>query len=113
VAAGFHHQAPGTESNARIVPGTQSAPDRHGVYEGRVEIKDPATGQWVRKTAQSTFFPKTWTRSEVRTAILDAFANRTDVGNGRWTGRLSTGMRVTGYLDEARRITSAYPVKEE
>jgi Bacterial EndoU nuclease len=112
-ATGFHHQAPGTEANARIVPGTQTPPNARGVYRGTVEVKDPATGQWVRKDADSTFFPKTWTRSEVRTAILEAFANRTDRGGGVWTGRLSNGMVVTGYVDRAGRVTSAYPEMEE
>ncbi len=113
VATGFHHQAPGTESSARLVPGTQSSTNARGVYRSAVEIKDPATGQWIRKDALSTFFPKTWTRSEVRTAILEAFANRTDLADGKWTGRLSNGMPVVGFLDESGRITSAYPEKEQ
>jgi hypothetical protein len=109
VATGFHHEGDGTEGSARIVVGTQTAANAHGVYKGSVEMKDPATGQWVRKGAESTFFPKTWSRSEVRTAVLEAFANRTDTGNGTWEGRLANGMKVSGYVDGSGRITSAFP----
>lgn len=106
------HQAPGTEANARIIPGTQTKPNRLGIYSGAVEIKDPRTGQWVRKNAESTFFPKHWTRAEVRTAILEAFANRTDLGDGRRQATLPSGMKITGFVDSTGRITSAYPEME-
>jgi len=108
-AVGFHHQAPGTEAGARIVPGTQAKPNKLGVYSGTVEIKDPRTGEWIRKNSESTFFPKHWTRSQVRTAILEAFANRSDIGNGRWQATLPSGMTITGFVDDTGRITSAYP----
>lgn len=111
-ATGFHHEGVGSETNARIVPGTQTRPNGLGVYTARVEIKDPATGAWVLKNAESTFFPKTWTRSEVRTAILEAFANRTEEGEGRWVGTLASGMKVRGFVDDSRRIVSAYPEME-
>lgn len=110
-AVGFHHQAPGTESSARIVPGTQSKPNAYGVYSGTVEIKDPRTGQWVRKTSESSFFPKEWSRSEVRSAVLEAYANRTSLSaDGReWMGQLRSGMRIAGFSDENGRITTAFP----
>jgi len=111
-ATGFHHQASGTEGSARLVPGTEWKPNRFGVYRADVEIRDPATGQWLRKAAFSTFFPKHWTRSEVRTSILEAFANREDFGNGRWRGQLKGGMTIEGYVDASGRVTTAYPVME-
>lgn len=111
-AVGFHHQAPGTEQNARIVSGTQTKPDRFGVYEASVEVRDTETGQWVRKNRASTFFPQQWSRSEVRSAVLEAYANRVDRGGGEWEGRLSSGMRIIITTDTSGRITSAYPLRE-
>jgi hypothetical protein len=106
---GFHLEA-AANGSARVVPGTVSKPDRYGVYRATVEIKDPATGQWVRKNTPSTFFPKGWTRSEVRTAILEAFANRRELGNGTWEGTLANGMTIMGHCDANGYVDSAYPV---
>ena len=107
-AQGFHHEGPGTKKNARIVEGTKTKPNAQGVYKAEVKIRDPRTGAWVRKERISTFFPEKWDRSEVRKAILEAFANRTVRPDGSWTG---TGrvIRIKGFTDPAGRITSAYP----
>jgi hypothetical protein len=111
-AVGFHLEA-ASNGSARVVPGTASKPDKHGVYKATVEIKDPATGQWVTKRTESTLFPKGWTRSEVRTAILEAFANRKDLGNGNWEGKLANGMMIVGHCDANGYVDSAYPIRED
>lgn len=36
VAGGFQHQGPGTEEDARLVPGTVTRPDKFRIYEARV-----------------------------------------------------------------------------
>ena len=108
-AVGFHHQAPGTEANARIVKGTATKPDANGCYRANVEIKDPKTGNWVLKEQQSSFFPQSWERSQVRKTVLEAYANRQVLPGGRWTGPTSSGITVSGFTDAAGRVTSAYP----
>lgn len=108
-AVGFHHQAPGTESTARVVKGTESKPNAQGCYRAHVEIKDPKSGLWVRKGPASTFFPKSWDRGEVRKTILEAYANRQVQPGGQWKGNTSSGITVSGYTDSAGRITSAFP----
>ncbi|MDB4944825.1 MAG: hypothetical protein JWP97_4359 [Labilithrix sp.] len=108
-AVGFHHQAPGTEANARIVKGTVSKLDEHGCYTANVEIKDPKTGRWILKQKPSSFFPQSWDRSQVRKTVLEAYANREVLPDGNWIGKTSSGITVHGYTDAAGRITSAYP----
>ena len=99
-AVGFHHQAPGTESNARIVKGTESKPNQQGCYSANVEIKDPKTGNWTMKEQQSSFFPKSWERSQVRKTVLEAYASRQVNPGGRWTGTTSSGITVSGFTEQ-------------
>jgi len=109
-AVGFHHE-PSANGRSRLVPGTVTKPDASGVYRARVEVRDD-NGQWIEKRGPSTFFPKHWTRSEVRTAILEAFANRTDRGDGNWSGKASGGLIISGHSDENGVIDSAYPSRD-
>ena len=109
-AIGFHHEA-SASGRARLVGGTATAPDARGVYRARVEVKND-DGTWVAKGTPSTFFPKDWTRTEVRTAILEAYANRSELGNGDWRGKTAQGMLVIGHSDTTGVIDSAYPEME-
>ena len=109
-AMGVHHE-PSGEGTSRTMPGTVSKPDKHGVYTARVQVRAD-DGTWVDKHAPSTFFPKTWTRSEVRTCILEAFANREDLGGGNWSGKTRSGITVQGHSDARGVIDSAYPLWE-
>lgn len=109
-AVGFHHEG-SANGRSRLVAGTETKPDAAGVYRARVEVRDD-NGQWITKPSPSTFFPKHWTRSQVRTAILEAFANRSDMGNGNWTGKTSGGLAVVGHSDASGVIDSVYPVRE-
>lgn len=113
VAQGFHHQAPGTDGNARLVRGTVTRPDEFGVYEAAVEIRDPRTGRWVRKATASTFFPKEWSRSQVRSAIVEAYSRRPDPDAREWVARLPSGMHVFVAVDPSNRITTAYPLRHK
>jgi hypothetical protein len=108
-AQGFHLEGAHAEGKARVVKGTRTRPDARGVYKGAVEVKDPRTGQWVRKRRDSTFFPEGWDRQRVRREVMDAYANRTELGDGVWTGTSRSGMEINGFVDNAGRITSAYP----
>src|SRR5262249_53387786 len=53
-AVGFHHRPNGVDPAAAQVV---QPPDANGVYRARVARRDPATGEWVRKKAPSTFYP--------------------------------------------------------
>lgn len=110
-AVGFHHEA-SANGRGRLVGGTATRPDARGVYRANVEVRAD-DGTWVRKVALSTFFPKHWTRTEVRTAILEAYANRVDRGNGTWRGTIAGGMTIIGHSDAGGVIDSAYPELED
>jgi hypothetical protein len=110
-AVGFHHEA-SANGRSRLVAGTVTKPDSRGVYCASVEVKNDA-GDWVAKNAPSTFFPKHWSRTQVRTAILEAYANRKDLGAGDWSGTTADGMTIRGHSDRAGVIDSAYPTLME
>jgi hypothetical protein len=108
-AHGFHLEGAHADGKARVVNGTKSRPDARGAYTASVEVKDPRSGQWVRKRQESTFFPETWDRQRVRREVLEAYANRTETGAREWIGTSRSGMEIKGYHDETGRIITAYP----
>lgn len=79
-----------------------------------VEIRDPATGKWVAKKAETTFFPKDWTRRRVEMEIESAFANSTTKyrgGQPYWQGTSSSGVKIEGYYKRpGGGAATAYPV---
>ena len=109
-ATGFHLE--GSTKNARVVEATRSAPDRNGIYSGRVEILDPRSGRWLQKNAQSTFFPASYSKNDVRRAIREAFANAIEVDNGVFEGVTKRGIRVRLVVDDANGVAAAYPLEE-
>lgn len=60
----------------------------NGVYKGKVEIRDPDTGNWVEKKADSTFYPDRMSRDQVVQSIENAWDNKTgfDSKSGRFEG---------------------------
>lgn len=54
------------------------------------------------RTANARLVPGTQTPPNAR----GVYAGAVEI---KWTGTLSNGMRVTGYVDDAGRVTSAYP----
>jgi len=89
-------------------------PGRNGVTQGMVEIRNPATGKWVAKKAETTFFPKDWTRRRVEMEIESAFANSTTKyrsGQPYWQGTSSSGVKVEGYYKRpGGGAATAYPL---
>ncbi|MDC0764914.1 polymorphic toxin-type HINT domain-containing protein [Brevibacillus sp. AG] len=113
-AVGWHHE-PSSRTN-RIV-GTPSSPDSHGVYEGVVDIFSGTS--YVRKTENSTFFPKHWSADDVMTAIFEVYVDAIPSlkKNGtefvqKWEGKHSSGIKIELWLDKDGRITTAYPIYE-
>lgn len=95
--------------NINVVEETKG-PDANGVTEGRIQVRDPATGRFVNKPAKTTFFPSHWTRRQTLREVQGAFNNKRDLGNGRWEGTSPSGVPVRGRVDDAGNITSAFPV---
>jgi hypothetical protein len=119
-AVGFHHRGSsiGSSLYARIRPGTsveQAVGNQgtHGVVRAKVDVWD---GQrWVQKTSNSgysTFFPDSWSRTEVLNQVKAAYENRImSLPSGRWVGVSPRGVVIEGYADfGANSIRTAYPV---
>ncbi len=102
---GYHYEGMPT-ARGRVIPGTESPPNAHGVYQAQVEIDGvPKTG----KQGMSTFFPKDMSPQQIVDSINEAFANQRHVTGNTYTGTTSSGMRVDMYLDRSGSIISAFP----
>lgn len=96
--------------DVRLIPGTRSAPNAHGVYQARVEIRDPSRpDQFLRKTSHgglSTMFPDAWSVDQIKSEVNSAFKTKRVNGN-TWMGTTPSGVVVKGYLSPK---TTVYPV---
>ncbi len=94
--------------------GTETRPDVHGVYQAQVEIRDPATGRWIRKSGPSSFFPDTWTPRQVLQEIRSAWRNdrRKNDMTDQWEGVSDSGVRIAGYKATDQSIVTAYPIRQ-
>ncbi|MCL1494876.1 MAG: EndoU domain-containing protein [Pseudanabaena sp. Salubria-1] len=93
LAVGYHHRPNGKDSNnARMVKLT-GLPNRQGIYIGRVEIRNPANGQWVSKLSSSTFFPDQWSQVKVLSEIQSAFAS-SNKSKEPWQGTSPSGLKI-------------------
>lgn len=105
-AVGWHYEPSST--TGRIVSIVRP-PNSQGVYEAVVEIGG------VLKNDTSTFFPKTWSKDEVMSAIYEAYRNANPKlkADGtefvyKWTGT-SRGITIDMFLDANAEIMSAFP----
>ncbi len=106
IASGYHYEGiPNTPG--RIVLGTETFPDRYGIYLGKVTVHG------VRKRTnggKSSFFPKSMLPQEVVDSINEAYGSRRFIWGNIYEGETLLGMRISMCLDEAGKIISAYPV---
>lgn len=89
---------------------TRTAPDSRGVYLAQVAMQGAR-----RRPAYSGFFPRRWTREQVRAAIAEAYAVRrprgwVDAGNF-FEGKTRGGMSVVMELDESGLVLDAFPLR--
>ncbi|WP_442915643.1 EndoU domain-containing protein [Marinobacter sp. C2H3] len=93
----------------RVIPGTASSPNAHGVYSARIEVSDPENpGSFLPKTNSggvSTMFPEFWSADRIKVEVDAAYKNKTIIGN-KWTGVTPSGVRVEGFLKPK---TTVYP----
>ena len=109
-ATGWHIRSAG-HAGRRIV-GQASAPDRNGVYEARVAIKNYRTGEWVEKGPRSTFFPDRYSERQVYNLINKAYTNaivEKSFDGRKFTGR-ANGIPIEGIVDSNGSLITAYPV---
>ncbi|PZO36227.1 MAG: hypothetical protein DCF19_22020 [Pseudanabaena frigida] len=110
LAVGYHHRPNGKDSNNAKMVKLTGLPNSQGVYIGRVEIRNPANGQWVSKLSSSTFFPDRFSQAQVLSEIQGAFASANKTKEP-WQGTSPSGLKIEGYYNKATNtITTAYPI---
>ncbi len=112
-ATGYHYSMV-TDSKGKIIDGTRSKTDEHGVFTGKVEVSG------VKKNGFSSFYPESWTPQQVVDAINTAYddaLNNPDNPQGElwigYSGNLEIDMyMIDMYMNKNKQITTAYPVYE-
>lgn len=88
------------------VPGTETTPNSHGVYEAQVEVNGvPKSGN----NGVSSFFPKNMSAQQVVDGINEAYANKVHLTGNTYRGTTASGMTVDIYIDSNGQIISAFP----
>ena len=107
-ATGYHYSMV-TDSKGEIIPGTESDKDGHGVFTAKVKVNG------VKKNGFSSFYPENWTPQQVVDAINEAYDNamsdKSNPHGSLWIG-YSGDLEIDMYLDNNKRITTAFPVYE-
>ena len=107
-ATGYHYSMV-TDSKGEIIPGTESDKDGHGVFTAKVKVNG------VKKNGFSSFYPEDWTPQQVVDAINEAYDNamsdKSNPHGSLWIG-YSGDLEIDMYLDNNKRITTAFPVYE-
>ncbi|MGJ8727368.1 polymorphic toxin MafB class 2 [Neisseria meningitidis] len=103
-----------TRGDVRVIQQT-SAPDKHGVYQATVEIKQP-DGSWEVKTKKGgkvmtkhTMFPKDWDEARIKAEVTSAWESRIMLKDNKWQGTSKSGIKIEGFTEPNR---TAYPIYE-
>jgi len=105
-AVGFHYDRLPSKKG-KIIVGTKTAPNEHGVFEAEVSVEG------VKKESnrgRSSFFPDEWSAQEVVDAINEAYESRQFITGNTYEGLTRTGVIIRMYLDHNERIISAFPL---
>ena len=94
-ASGGHYLR---DPNVRVDKMT-GLPDKNGVSTGYISVRDPETGKWVPKKAETSFFPDYWSKRQAANEIKSAFENSSPIVGkaGRWQGISKNGLEIEGY----------------
>lgn len=109
-AEGWHY-APGADPSKVKILKIKRKVNADGVYVAEIAVFDDVTGQWIKKKSSSTFFPDEWDEPRLWAEIQGAFANSTrDPDKAmKWVGVSPSGVTITGYVDDAGNIVTAFP----
>jgi hypothetical protein len=106
-AVGGHYTRSG---NVRITEVVEPV-DRKGVMVAKVEIRNPATGGWVAKRANSSMFPAEWSQRQLQMEVEGALRNSKPSGGDLWEGVSPSGLRIQGYYSKPNGgAVTAWPV---
>ena len=103
-ATGYHYEGY-EDALGKVVSGTRSKVDDLGVYRAKVEVDG------ITKVGYSTFFPENMTPQEIVDLINEAYDNcEIILGTDKYAGLASNGLEIHMYLDDAGKITTAFPI---
>lgn len=105
-AVGFHYDGLPAKKG-EVIAGTETDPNRQGVYEAEVKVSGVVKGA---NGGKSTFFPKEWSAQEVVDAINEAYDAKKFITGNTYEGLTSEGQIVRMFLDHNELIISAFPV---
>ncbi|WP_176701139.1 EndoU domain-containing protein, partial [Gilliamella sp. Bif1-4] len=102
------------DPNIRVDRWTGAA-DVNGVKTGYISVRDPATGKWYKKQAETTFFPEHWSKRQTEMEIESAFRNSKPhadpLKKEMWQGTSSSGVKMEGYYKKPNGTgATAWPV---
>ena len=110
---GYHHEGVYGDT-ARIIPGSKTAPDKNGVYKGRV-MKEHK-GKILVKTQESSLFPRNWSPQQVVNEINNVLPIAKPVNIQRPTlheGKTAFGVKIRIVVHKKTgKITNASPKME-
>lgn len=107
-ATGYHYTMI-PDSKGKLIDGTRSENDKHGVFTGNVEVDG------VTKNNFSSFYPEMWSPQDVVNAINiaydDALSNPDNPSGSLWIGYYQD-IEIDMYLTDDKKIITAYPIFE-
>jgi hypothetical protein len=105
IASGFHHEGAMARPDRRVIEGTRSEPSPSGAYRAEVEYR---SGEWIKKR-EVTFFPRSWSRSEVIRAIKEVNEQRPENHPSRYWEGEARGVQIGIYVHQGL-IVAAHPI---
>lgn len=105
-AVGFHYDGLPTKKG-EVIAGTETKPNKYGVYEAKVEISGVVK---TSNSGKSSFFPEKWDAQQVVDGINEAYDDRTFITGNTYEGFTSEGILISMYLDQNDQIISAFPI---
>ena len=105
-ATGYHYSRV-EDSKGQILDGTRSKKDENGVFTAKVEVDG------VKKEGFSSFYPEDWSPQDVvdaiNTAYKEAVNDPKNPHGSLWIGHAGK-LEIDMYLDDNRKILTAYPI---
>ncbi|MEC1270149.1 T7SS effector LXG polymorphic toxin [Bacillus vallismortis] len=107
-AVGYHYE--GLDDTAgKVISGTKTDKNEHGVYKGKVEVNGKKK---FSNNGFSTFFPEEWTPQQVVDSINEAYENKEFIPGTKNTyeGRTKDNLRIRMFIDSNGKIISSFPI---
>lgn len=109
-AVGGHFYGAIERGTLRIRPNTKVEERDFDIIRAFIDIRGD-DGQWIQKSAKTTFFPRNWSENDVLNAVSRAFRNKKFVGDNEFHGASGSGFDIRMHLktDGSDEIITAFP----